>query len=1091
MYKYNLKKLFFISISSILVTACGGGGGGGGDTSGDGGYYTPIPIVSLSASISSVQTNTGFTLTWSSTNASSCSASGDWSVSIGTTGTESITESSSGTKTYNISCTGAGGTAVDSVSVEITDPTPTASISTSVANVSANTNFEINFSSTNADTCSASGDWSYSLETSGTLIIAESETGTKTYNISCTGAGGTAADSVSVDVEGISSAYLFNIPENTRLVGQLTSTIDSTDDIKYSLSGDNASSFFIDSDNKLKFLIPGDYEYASSYSLSITAENSIKSFNQDILINLEDNLNDLSCDESFSIMSSGIFKYCWGESQDNPSGTQYGITPVSQMDITFLDQTLLITDSNFAERLYLDYGIILVDTNERNWTNEEAYKIYETIKRIPQGQREETSDNRVFSKWTITDSYIDDDILIEEINDSKIISISSIAFENATPRIVSVENKRASYFSSRLHHALVRYVTSNGNDNAAVNKILLDKFSIKTSPENDDYISLTSNTTDETAQRFQDFQPAEIVEIINIFEEMPKGMHSIQGLNHIIRRLNGTLHPLYSEAAGVAWPSNGYIEFMEDAFSTSSLEDTHRLIIHEKAHFLYSNVFDNDLITDWIALGSWSHESGDNESNFQNVDGWMTSNQTEFVSAYSHGINPNEDMAESLAAFILNPNILRSRSINKYEFIKNRIMQGRYYLSIIRDDLTFKVLNLFPDYAYPGKVKRINITVNGLPDEDKELIVEMELHTLDENLEGASQIDTRIFSETKTYNNKDVQTFFDLRLTPKNNQSTDTILKGTAQISKHAMEGYWIAKNLVITDQTGLQRYESSNDFGWRMFVNNEEEDLIAPAYKPNSATFQMIDSKVIEGISTQFAEISWDYDDDNALNWCRAAINDEINTTYSRELDGSTDNITSSGGTCTIEVPFPYYYPSGTWHHNFILMRDVANNTSNTYLTSSLDANLNNFVNNSLALDENGPTININTSNPDTSGPVLDLNNINIDAVPTNPDSPNGETIVTLNYKVKDDISGYIIGDMYLRDPNGTNHQYYCYIDGRDKLYPEPDSVDKWIDYSCEWVLPVGSAPGTWGVYDIGLRDRAGNIATYNFNETIIVNSL
>ena len=45
MYKYNLKKLFLISISSILFNACGGGGGGGGDTSGDGGYYTPIPIV--------------------------------------------------------------------------------------------------------------------------------------------------------------------------------------------------------------------------------------------------------------------------------------------------------------------------------------------------------------------------------------------------------------------------------------------------------------------------------------------------------------------------------------------------------------------------------------------------------------------------------------------------------------------------------------------------------------------------------------------------------------------------------------------------------------------------------------------------------------------------------------------------------------------------------------------------------------------------------------------------------------------------------------------------------------------------------------
>ena len=32
-------------------------------------------------------------------------------------------------------------------------------------------------------------------------------------------------------------------------------------------------------------------------------------------------------------------------------------------------------------------------------------------------------------------------------------------------------------------------------------------------------------------------------------------------------------------------------------------------------------------------------------------------------------------------------------------------MQGTIYLARIREDLTFTVYNLFPDYVYPGKIR--------------------------------------------------------------------------------------------------------------------------------------------------------------------------------------------------------------------------------------------------------------------------------------------------------------------------------------------------------------------------------------------------
>lgn len=98
------KKFLAILLSSLIINACGGGGGGG---------FASPPTVSLSASVSSVETDTEFTLNWSSTNAASCSASRDWTGIIGTSGAQAISENSSGTKIYNISCTGDGGTASD------------------------------------------------------------------------------------------------------------------------------------------------------------------------------------------------------------------------------------------------------------------------------------------------------------------------------------------------------------------------------------------------------------------------------------------------------------------------------------------------------------------------------------------------------------------------------------------------------------------------------------------------------------------------------------------------------------------------------------------------------------------------------------------------------------------------------------------------------------------------------------------------------------------------------------------------------------------------------------------------------------------
>ena len=113
-----------------------------------------------------------------------------------------------------------------------------------------------------------------------------------------------------------------------------------------------------------------------------------------------------------------------------------------------------------------------------------------------------------------------------------------------------MDGKRGVWFSKRLHHAAVRFVTDEGRDEAAYEWILQQRYGLTTLI--DDYAALTAPTGNEPEDNFQPFQSNEIVLLINMLEEMPAGMHKLDGMRYLVRRLNGLLHPLYPEAPAVA-----------------------------------------------------------------------------------------------------------------------------------------------------------------------------------------------------------------------------------------------------------------------------------------------------------------------------------------------------------------------------------------------------------------------------------------------------------------------------------------------------------------------------------------------------------
>ena len=171
-------------LTVVTLVACGGDGGGG-----SGGQP---PAVSLSSAPSTVAMGGSALLSWSSTDATSCTASGGWTGNVGTSGSQSTGPLTAST-TYTLTCTGAGGSsAPQSATVTVTtSPAPTVSLSASPTTVAFGGSSTLSWSSTNATSCTASGGWTGALGTSGSQSTGALASST-TYILTCTGTGGSS-----------------------------------------------------------------------------------------------------------------------------------------------------------------------------------------------------------------------------------------------------------------------------------------------------------------------------------------------------------------------------------------------------------------------------------------------------------------------------------------------------------------------------------------------------------------------------------------------------------------------------------------------------------------------------------------------------------------------------------------------------------------------------------------------------------------------------------------------------------------------------------------------------------------------------------
>ena len=746
----------------------------------------------------------------------------------------------------------------------------------------------------------------------------------------------------------------------------------------------------------------------------------------------------------FCIPIATPYDFLW-QIDETPEG-QESATVVQPVQVLILDELIEIADNSASIRLLKKYSVHL----GAEWDAAHAARLLQTFELVPQETNGILSGKQYVlpSVWIISPQHIQNDIEINFHGDVRIVTIAAAAFVHASPQLAEIEGVRGRYFSKRLHRAVVRFVTDGGNDRHAIKKILSERFDV--SIDVPDYIELTRHTTDEGVGRFSEFKSEERIALVSMFEEFPTGMLKTPGLQYLVRRLDGTSHPLHPIAPAVAWTSAGYIEFMESAFKAQELDYIHRLILHEKAHFLWEHLFDEQLKEDWITLGGWFKNPND-------VDGWSTIKQSEFVSAYAHAKNPDEDMAESISFYIVRPDKLRSRAPAKYEFIKNRIMHGTRYISQIREDLTFEVYNLYPDYVYPGRIIGVRITVTGGPEDDKHIAVELKIHRESE-FDGVSGASIRVRSSKGTTFNIGNKTY------------DGDIIRGSAVLSRYAVGGYWIPDAITLWDQNGNERHSSQTDFGWKLHINNPLADCEPPIYVPNTMRLSLSQSQTSEAESYQVVVATWKaLDDVSGIGRMSVRMNDTDNRSYSISADGVYDNTTQ---VATAKFKFADYAPSGVWSLNKLTMRDLALNPIHIYFTGTES-------------DEIPQTIEVITKTPDLEPPVLDVNKITINAEPVRPDDPNGETIVDVYFYVKDNISGYSSATIRLHDPHGVWHNFshrpptpgYMYFVGDPTVFER---------YHKRIILPVGSNPGTWGLAAIKISDKAKNRESYDFTEIV-----
>ena len=301
--------------------------------------------------------------------------------------------------------------------------------------------------------------------------------------------------------------------------------------------------------------------------------------------------------------------------------------------------------NNPMTQLEEQYSIYLDST----WTTKQAHALLKVFESISPNL------NLQFSRWNLSEDGLENGIKIESKDKVKFVTVSKDVFPVEGSQEVISPGKH-------LYYAVVQFITENGTNRSIIEMILQKRYGIYVPS----YDSSTEGTTSETSTRYSNFENEELMLIISVFETFPQALHKIPRLKYITRRIDKDED---EDKKGISYArtSRGYIEFAESIFRRGNSFRARHVIAHEKAHFLWTYVFKRDVRAEWAKLGGWYRDSSES--------GWSTNKErSAFITDYAFEEDPNEDMADSIASYLLYPYKLRACCPEKYEFIHRNML---------------------------------------------------------------------------------------------------------------------------------------------------------------------------------------------------------------------------------------------------------------------------------------------------------------------------------------------------------------------------------------------------------------------------------
>lgn len=337
----------------VVLAGCGGGGGNGGNPSGP--SNSPPPNVVLSASPTTIGAGQTVTLTWSSTNATSCSASGGWSGARAISGTEA-SAALSATTTFTLTCLGNGGSANASATATVTPP-PTVTLTAEPAVVTTGYWTTLTWSSTDATECTASGGWSGSKPVSGTESSAPLTAAT-TYTLTCTGVGGSGSQQVTVNATPppagqvvVSGRITFDrLPFTTQGLNGSSPVVSPARQVVVEMFGDTSASTVTSTNGYYAFTVPAGLNVTVRARARMRRTGTAPTWDFRVLNNTNNDAEYVLVGTAFNVGTTNVTRDLHAPSGWN--GSSYGATraaaPFAILDTVFNTKQLILSAAGTA-----------------------------------------------------------------------------------------------------------------------------------------------------------------------------------------------------------------------------------------------------------------------------------------------------------------------------------------------------------------------------------------------------------------------------------------------------------------------------------------------------------------------------------------------------------------------------------------------------------------------------------------------------------------------------------------------------------------------------------------------------------------------